>query len=640
MLGTVFTSLFIALGALHADAPAVIEQSLSQPILIPGQTRTELESFVLTRLPELHAPETAKAWSDTAEMLRVEVLEQAVLKGVPEEWLDAPLRVEWLGTIQQFDDYRIRKLRYEAVPGLWIPALLYEPVNSTKKMPAVLNVNGHVGEPGKAVDYKQLRCINLAKRGIVNLNPEWYRMGELEGKQYGHDRIAYLDLAGVSGLSLFYLSMKRGLDILESHPQSDPERLAVTGLSGGGWQTILISSLDPRVALSAPNAGYIGTPTRMQHTSDIGDLEQVPSDLLSIADYTHLTAIRAPKPTLLIYNATDNCCFQAYRAKSSVYDPIRSFYALYDADKQFAFHENHTPGTHNYDLDNRQQFYAFLNAQFGLNTPDTEIPSEGEILSREVLDVGIPEDNESIISLALQVAEALPKSPIPARDSKKFQRWAKKTRKELHSVLRIKNDFVPTVQSAQLTATSKAGLKVATYKLRIGEWTVPAVYIAPSDTTSNDLAIVIADQGRASQAPLIAELLASDAGVLAIDPVYIGEAMFHAQSNSGYAMFHQSAGGRLLGEHVQQLTAISHWARDTFPAQRITLHARGTRMSVAALTAGAIDPDTFDTIHAPDAPDSFIDLIRDNRGYSKHESLFCFGLLKVADLPALRVLAE
>jgi cephalosporin-C deacetylase-like acetyl esterase len=41
--------------------------------------------------------------------------------------------------------------------------------------------------------------------------------------------------------------MARALDILLHHDHADPERVAVAGLSGGGWQTIFFSALDTRV---------------------------------------------------------------------------------------------------------------------------------------------------------------------------------------------------------------------------------------------------------------------------------------------------------------------------------------------------------------------------------------------------------
>ena len=115
--------------------------------------------------------------------------------------------------------YRIKKLRYEALPGLWIPALLYEPDNlGDKRVPVVMNVNGHDGK-GKVAPYKQIRCINQAKRGMLALNVEWLGMGQLRTPGFMHYRMNQLDLCGTSGLAPFYLSMSRGLDLLAGAPE-------------------------------------------------------------------------------------------------------------------------------------------------------------------------------------------------------------------------------------------------------------------------------------------------------------------------------------------------------------------------------------------------------------------------------------
>ena len=58
--------------------------------------------------------------------------------------------------------------------------------------------------------------------------------------------------AEVTGSGIFYPALKRGLDVLLQHRNADPQRVAVTGLSGGGWQTIVLSALDTRVTLSVP----------------------------------------------------------------------------------------------------------------------------------------------------------------------------------------------------------------------------------------------------------------------------------------------------------------------------------------------------------------------------------------------------
>ena len=256
--------------------------------------------------------------------------------------------MEWLDTIPGGDGYHIKKLRYEALPGMWIPALLYEPDKLTGKVPVVMNVNGH--DPvGKAAKYKQIRCINQAKRGMIALNVEWLGMGQLRTDGFVHERMNQIDLCGSSGLAPFYLSMKRGLDVLLAQEHADPERVAVTGLSGGGWQTIFISALDTRVTLTDPVAGYSSFNTRARHVKDLGDPEQTPTDLATLADYTHLTAMMAPRPTLLTFNAKDDCCFEAGYALPPLLHAAEPIFRLYGKETNLRYHVSHVPGTHAYD---------------------------------------------------------------------------------------------------------------------------------------------------------------------------------------------------------------------------------------------------------------------------------------------------
>src|SRR5713226_5952903 len=312
---------------------------LAQPVHAPEVTAYQLRQYLMKRVPPLPAPADAQQWTAEARRIRRHLLDDVVFHGWPPEWVNAAPKFEEAGVIPG-KGYQIRKFRYEIVPGFQSTALLYEPDNVTGKIPAILNVNGHVGPLGKAIEYKQKRCINYAKHGILALSLEWLAFGELNQPENDHAFGAHLDLVGINGVGLFYLAMRRGLDFLYEHPNVDRGRLGVTGLSGGGWQTIVLSSLDPRVTVAVPVAGYSAFVSKLERVGDYGDNEQVPQDFLAGQDYSHLTALRAPRPTLIIHNAEDDCCFRAPLVKPYVYDDVRPFFRLFGKEDAFGWHEN------------------------------------------------------------------------------------------------------------------------------------------------------------------------------------------------------------------------------------------------------------------------------------------------------------
>ncbi|MBI3668048.1 MAG: acetylxylan esterase, partial [Acidobacteria bacterium] len=393
-------------------SPEQVRQYLEPPLQTPDVVAWQLRHYLQKKVPHLPPVSTAARWTDEARKLRQDLLGNVVFHGWPREWVEVPLKVEDLGLIPSGKGYRMRKLRYEIVPGFQSTAILYEPEKLEGKLPAILNVNGHVGSPGKAIEYKQKRCINQARQGILSLSLEWLSFGELDRKENRHWFAAHLDLVGSNGLGLFYLAMRRGLDFLYEHPNVDRNRIGVTGLSGGGWQTIVLSALDERVSVAVPVAGYASLLSRIERPADTGDLEQNATDLLATLDYPHLTAMRAPRPTLLIYNAEDDCCFRAPLVKPYIFDQVRPFFRLYGAEDRLAWHENTDPSDHNYQLDNRLQSYRFFARHFRLPSVEAEIPADAEIKSVEELAVGLPKDNLTILGLAKKLADRIEPRPL------------------------------------------------------------------------------------------------------------------------------------------------------------------------------------------------------------------------------------
>src|SRR5262249_19157057 len=170
-----------------------IKKAVARTIIGPRQTLAEAIDYCENAIPPMPDAKSVAVWEAHADRMRRDALRHVIFRGEAETWRDAKTRVEWLETIPGGPGYRIKKLRFEALPGLWIPALLYEPETLTGKVPVVLNVNGHDSK-GKAADYKQIRCINLAKRGMLALNPDWFWMGQFATPDYRHDLINHIDL--------------------------------------------------------------------------------------------------------------------------------------------------------------------------------------------------------------------------------------------------------------------------------------------------------------------------------------------------------------------------------------------------------------------------------------------------------------
>ena len=100
---------------------------MSRAIVGPALPAAEIQHYCEARVPRLSSFTSVRDWDAEAARLRAGVLEHVVFRGEAARWRDQPAKVEWLATIPGGPGYRIRKLRYEAVPGMWIPALLYEP---------------------------------------------------------------------------------------------------------------------------------------------------------------------------------------------------------------------------------------------------------------------------------------------------------------------------------------------------------------------------------------------------------------------------------------------------------------------------------------------------------------------------------
>lgn len=616
--------LLLVLNSALTAAEFNAEPHLKQPIVGDKLPLEEVIVYCEQRVKPVPQFTSVEAWQAFEKTTREQTLTHVVFRGAAAAWRDYRGKVEWLDTIAGGDGYRIKKLRYEALPGLWIPAVLYEPEKLAAKAPVFLNVNGHDGA-GKAADYKQIRCINQAKRGIISLNLEWVGMGQLRGEGFGHTKMNQLDLCGTSGVAPHFLSMQRGLDILLAHPQADPTRVGVAGLSGGGWQTIFISALDPRVTLSNPVAGYSSFATRARYPSDLGDSEQTPTDLGAYADYAVLTAMLAPRHALLTFNAHDQCCFAAPHALPPLLDAARPIYRLLGRELNLRTHVNYVPGDHNFGLENREAHYRVIGDAFfpgDKSYPRSEIACKAEVKSKDELHVPLPEVNEDFNSLAQKLSAQLPRTDVqPTRD-------------DLRAIV-LAQDY--KIRGTADGMESIDGVDVTRWRLKVDQhWTLPAVEFAPAKPQGT--VIVVADEGRSATTEVVKEYLQKGQRVVAVDPYYFGESRL-GRRDWLYSLLIATVGDRPLGIQASQVTATARWARETFATDNVRLVSIGPRTSVVARVAGAIEPGLFREVTLRKPLASLKDLIRENKSAIETPELFCFGLLERFDLPQLEALA-
>jgi dienelactone hydrolase len=620
----------------------ILEKELQSPSVVTFQ----LQEYLMKQVPKLPPITTPEEWNHEEGQIRKRVLDNVVFHGWPGDWVNSPPRFEDLGTIPSGKGYRLRKLRFEVVPGFYSTAILYEPENLQGHVPAVLNVMGHHGAPGKAEEFQQKMCINEALRGMIALNLEWLGMGELYDKQNTHWFGGHLDLVGANAEGLFYLAMRRGLDYLWQDPKVDQKRIAVTGLSGGGWQTIILSSLDARVGVSIPVAGYTSLEGRLALApeAEAGDIEQNATDLVMGQDYSTFTAIRAPLPTLLINNAEDDCCFRAALVKPYIYEAIRPFFRMYGREDNLEFFENTTISAHNYEVDDQEQTYRFLDKHFGLAANDKEIPVGDDVKSYSELAVGVPKDNLTILGLARKLAGEITR-PAIASDSTSRSPWAEAQRSKLEDVVRYKP---VTVQQAWGVANTKHNaVESVSYRLRFSNGlSATGVWLKTfPGRAGTPLTIVLDDKGKKAahtevwdRLPEVAARMQRGEQVLVLDLLFTGDAAPEPPSFLFPEML-AAAGNRPLGMEAAQLIAVGNWASALWKAPSVRVEANGLRSQVEALVASALSPREFSEVAVQGGMRSLQFLLDKPVEYTDHADLFCLELYKYFDLDRLILLA-
>ena len=163
--------------------------------------------------------------------------------------------------------------------------------------------------------------------------------------------------------------------------------------------------------------------------------------------------MRAPRPTLLTFNSKDDCCFQSGYALQPLLAAAAPIFRLYGKESALRHHVNNDPGTHNFEIDNRQAFYQMLGDFFypgDKRFDPKEIPSDKEIKSPEELHVPLGK-NQDFNTLARALAKDLPRDAALPSDPDAAKAWRQVRSAELRKLVRAGDYSLQAVEMGTRT---------------------------------------------------------------------------------------------------------------------------------------------------------------------------------------------
>ncbi|HKJ69195.1 MAG TPA: alpha/beta hydrolase family protein [bacterium] len=350
---------------------------------------------------------TRADWQNRQEYVR-ETLDE-IVGPFPER---TPLNARVVGTAEK-DEYRIEHIIYESQPGFYVTSSLFLPRNLQGRTPAVIYCSGHTIDGYRSTTYQHI-ILNLVKKGFVVF--AFDPVGQGERLQYFDPEIGETVLGGstnehsyggaqafISGSSqAMYMTWDgiRAVDYLLTRPEVDPDRIGITGRSGGGTQSAYIAAMDERIYAAAPEC-YITSFRRLLQSIGPQDGEQNMYQFIEHGlDHPDYLEVRAPKPTMMITTTRD--FFSIQGARETAAEVQRAFDA-FGQPERFRMVEDDAP--HMSTEPNREAMYAFF--QEHLNLPGSSEDEEVELLTPEELQV--TETGQVLTSLESEIVYSLNK---------------------------------------------------------------------------------------------------------------------------------------------------------------------------------------------------------------------------------------
>ena len=467
-----------------------------------------------------------------------------------------PLDYEETGSIK-LDGYTVKKISFCAASDRYVTANLYVPCGEGP-FPAVLNVHGH-WQQGKIAARVQARGHILAKEGYVCLTVDAFGSGErtsTHGKFEYHGMFLGASLLNI-GETLMGVQVAdnmRAVDLLQSLPYVDGEKIGITGGSGGGNQTMYMAAMDDRIKAAVPVCSVGSYDSYIRSANCFCEL--MPGGL-NFTEEAGVIALVAPRAIKICSANEDAECF-CPREMLNTFNEARKVFQAYDVDGNLA--NNVFAGGHCFWPEITETMVGFF---------DLHLKGIGHGNARKTFDyIPLPEED-------LMVYEA-GKKP---EKLKSMRKWTSDKAALLAEKRKENSDPVSVRKALEKVLVGNKKLLLnsftplpdkeswARFVLDCGDVMTPVLF---KKGTSEKCYILASDKDKqiAASSRIFKEAMQNKDSIILFDPYGSGETYDSSFSLMAHPDYHNLTrfcawlGFSLLGVWTQQYNLIADWAKE------------------------------------------------------------------------------